>query len=257
LYNRNQTKQVCTPDNNNTVISFKAPTELTPTIQTKPPPTNFQPLAGLGGGISHNELEKTTLSNTATEMENQIKRMEDDILQLKRTVNSSNKSVQKLEESITNDIQNIDMKINNTANDLWKRVEGKIDSNNALLQDQVSDNMATKLAMNNMENNISLLDRMELLMQTHFEKMQESNKETTNTITTISENQDINIQQLNSKIEKTTKQLTEMIDNVALAKGQRSGRYHSFYNSKVFSTQCDKDYKIILGKRWLRYNHGG
>jgi hypothetical protein len=85
--------------------------------------------------------------------------------------------------------------------------------------------MATKLAMNNIENNTSLLDRMELIMQTHFNKMRESNMVTTNTLTTLSENQDINIQQLNTKLKKSTKQLTEMIDNVALAKGQRSGRY--------------------------------
>jgi hypothetical protein len=184
----------------------------------------FKPLAGLGGGLS--PPEQTVINSTKqVEMENQIRRMEDDILLLKRSVTTATKSVQKLEENLKTDIQNIDEKINSSSNDLWKRVENKIDNNNALLQDQVSDILATKLAMNNMENNTSLLDRMDLLMQQHFEKMQDANNKTTKTLTTMSENQDNNIGQLNTKLEKTTKQLTEMIDNVALNKGQRSNKY--------------------------------
>jgi hypothetical protein len=183
-------------------------------------------MAGLGGGITPQVVaENTASSKKITEMEDQINRMEDDLLQLKRSVAKSNQSVQKLEETITQDIQSIDHKINTSSNELWKRVENKIDNNNSLLQDQVSDIMATKLSMNNQQNNASLLEKMEALMQVHFERVQDSNKETTTTLTNLSENQDVNIQQLNTKLEKTTKQLTEMIDNVALTKGQRSGRY--------------------------------
>jgi hypothetical protein len=83
----------------------------------------FQPLAGLGGGIDTTETEQSTRVtniNTATEMQTQINRMEDDILQLKRSIASSNKSVKKLEETITTDIQKIDKKLNNTA----KRIMG-------------------------------------------------------------------------------------------------------------------------------------
>jgi hypothetical protein len=164
-------------------------------------------------------------TQTVTEMKTQIKDLEHDILLIKQSINTTTKSVQQLEDTIKIDIQNIDEKIKITSNDLWSRVENKIDNNNALLQDQVSDIMATKLAMNNIENNTSLLDRMEILMQQHFNKMQDSNDKTTLTLTTLSEHQDTNIQQLNNKLEKTTKQLTEMIDNVALTKEQRSNQY--------------------------------
>jgi hypothetical protein len=182
----------------------------------------------LGGGLTVDDktLDNiSNISNFSTDINNQIKYMKDDILQLQTSIANSSQSVKTLENIIKHDIQNINDKIKNKSIELWKRVENKIDSNNTLLQEQVSDIMVTKLAMNNAENNISLLDRMEAIMQMHFDKMQDANNKTTSTLTTLSVNQDTNIQQLNTKIEKTTKQLTEMIDNVATTKGQRSGRY--------------------------------
>jgi hypothetical protein len=254
-----------TPPTGNTVPPANMQTQTTfqPNSNTNTT-SNFQPMSGLGGGITPPVSETTFSSKKITEMEDQINRMEDDLLQLKRSVAKSNQSVQKLEETITQDIQNIDQKLNTTSNDLWKRVENKIDNNNALLQDQVSDIMATKLSMNNQENNASLLEKMGALMQIHFEKVQDSNKETTTTLTTLSENQDMNIQQLNTKMEKTTKQLTEMIDNVALARGQRSGRYvtrstiakslvlnatkitKSFMDKDGTTTMMDNDEEVIF-----------
>jgi hypothetical protein len=79
--------------------------------------------------------------------------------------------------------------------------------------------------MHNQTNNAQLLDSFQSMMQAHFDKLGQEHTSTKITISKLQQSQELTNQQLFNKLESTTKNLTQMIDNVATSKGSKTGKY--------------------------------
>jgi hypothetical protein len=196
-----------TPTNNNTTSTQKPPTAQ-PCI----------PLKGLGGGVSPDMVK--------------LLQMERDFIKLQNTFENTCNKVANLEQNMIGQLKDIDSKIENSVATLLTQVEEKIDTNNEKIQSQFGDIMTTKLYMHTMENNaafkesnMNLLADMKEFFTDRFDRIDTSANIANTTIANLQAAQEQQTQVFNSKLENTTKNLTEMIDNVATGKGIKSSKY--------------------------------
>jgi hypothetical protein len=184
--------------------------------QTNPAPTSqpFQPLKGLGGGISP--------------MDQKVLKLESDMVLLKQTIAATTSSLQHMESEVKSQINGIEEKMENNTTSLLIQMEQNIESNNIVLESKLSKTVEEKLKQNNNNNNKFLLESMKEMMDASFNKFSSQNNTTNLAINSMIDKQECINQQIFAKLNNTSKDVADIIETVeppTIKKLIKSGRY--------------------------------